>query len=138
MERLLGFAYWPWGKNLGQKLRSNVRHKNAVLVCSAGMPGPLIPIATGAPSALRLTAKMLGAAQSETCGSASPLRGPTRSCRTEPWPKPCVSVAARLTCGRGLSAIARTVTVALKQAASVAWPATAMTSLLHPASADYR
>ncbi len=62
MERLLGFAYWPWGKNLGPKLRSNVRHKNAVLVCSAGMPGPLIPIATGAPSALRLTAKMLGAA----------------------------------------------------------------------------
>ena len=61
MERLLGFTYWPWGRNLGPKMRSSVRHKNAVLVCSAGMPGPLIPIATGAPSALKLTAKMLGA-----------------------------------------------------------------------------
>jgi len=62
MERLLGLAYWPWGRNLGPKLRSNIRRKNAVLVCSAGMPALLIPIATGAPGALKLTAKMLGAA----------------------------------------------------------------------------
>ena len=63
MERLLGFAaYWPWGKNLGPKMRARVFHRNAVLVCSAGMPGIMIPFATSAPSALRLTAKMLGAA----------------------------------------------------------------------------
>ena len=63
MERLLGFAaYWPWGRNLGPKLRSRVLHKNAVLVCSSAMPGPFIPLATSAPGALRLTAKMLGAA----------------------------------------------------------------------------
>lgn len=63
MERLLGFAAcWPWGKNLGPKLRSQVLHKNAILVCSAGMPSAMIPLVTGATGALKLTAKMLGAA----------------------------------------------------------------------------
>ena len=63
MERLLGFgAWWPWGRNFGPKPRTHFFHKNAVLVCSAGMPGIMVPFATSAPGALRLTARMLGAA----------------------------------------------------------------------------
>lgn len=61
MERLLGYTWWPWGKNFGPVLRTRLRTKKAVLVASAGMPGLLIPLATGAPRALKLTAKMLGA-----------------------------------------------------------------------------
>jgi multimeric flavodoxin WrbA len=60
LERLIGCTYWPWGQN-GPGLRSKQQPRKAVLVASAGMPGLLIPIATGAPKALRLTAKMLGA-----------------------------------------------------------------------------
>jgi putative NADPH-quinone reductase len=60
LERLLGFAYWPWGQN-GPALRSKVQPRKAVLVASAGMPGFLIPLATGAPRALRLAAGMMGA-----------------------------------------------------------------------------
>lgn len=61
MERLIGYTYWPWGENLGPVLRSKVRTKKAVLIASAAMPGALIPLLTGAPRALKLTAKMLGA-----------------------------------------------------------------------------
>ena len=60
LERLLGFAFWPWGQN-GPALRSVMQPRKAVLVASAGMPGFLIPLATGAPRALRLAARMLGA-----------------------------------------------------------------------------
>jgi hypothetical protein len=57
---LLGIFYWPWGNNLLVQ-RSKQQSRKAVLVASAGMPGFLIPIATGAPRALRLTAKSFGA-----------------------------------------------------------------------------
>jgi multimeric flavodoxin WrbA len=60
LERLLGFFYWPWGNNLLIQ-RSKQQSRKAVLVASAGMPGFLIPLATGAPRALRLMAKSLGA-----------------------------------------------------------------------------
>lgn len=60
LERLLGYTYWPWGQN-GPKLRVEEQRRKAVLVASAGMPGFLIPFATGAPRALRLGARMLGA-----------------------------------------------------------------------------
>jgi multimeric flavodoxin WrbA len=59
-ERLLGFTYWPWGQNAPSP-RSKLQPRKAVLVASAGMPGFLIPLATGAAKALRVTAKMLGA-----------------------------------------------------------------------------
>ena len=42
-------------------MRSKLQPRKAVLVASAGMPGFLIPIATGAARALRLAARMLGA-----------------------------------------------------------------------------
>jgi multimeric flavodoxin WrbA len=60
LERLLGFFYWPWGNNLLVQ-RNKRQSRKAVLVASAGMPGFLIPFATGAAKALRLAAKCLGA-----------------------------------------------------------------------------
>jgi len=60
LERLLGYTYWPWGQN-GPALRSKLQPRKAVLVATAGMPGFLIPFATGASRALLLAAKMLGA-----------------------------------------------------------------------------
>jgi multimeric flavodoxin WrbA len=60
LERLLGYAYWPWDKAVpaGRKKKPS---KKAVLVASSAAPGIFIPIATGAARALRLTAGMLGA-----------------------------------------------------------------------------
>lgn len=60
LERLLGYTYWPWGQN-APKLRSKQRPRRAVLVASAGMPGFLIPLTTGAARALRLAARAMGA-----------------------------------------------------------------------------
>jgi NAD(P)H-dependent FMN reductase len=60
MERLIGAAYWPWGEK-APRLRSKRQPRKAVLVASSAMPGFLIPIATGAARALRITAAMLGA-----------------------------------------------------------------------------
>jgi multimeric flavodoxin WrbA len=60
MERLLGFSYWPWGQNT-PALRTRLQPRKAVLIASAGMPGFLIPLATGAARALRLSSQMLGA-----------------------------------------------------------------------------
>jgi multimeric flavodoxin WrbA len=60
LERLLGFTYWPWGQN-GPMLRNKTQPRKAVLLAAAGMPGFLLPLATGAPRALRLAAGMMGA-----------------------------------------------------------------------------
>lgn len=60
MERLLGYAYWPWGQN-APRLRSKEQPRKAVLVSSSAAPGLLIPAATGAARALRLAAHMVGA-----------------------------------------------------------------------------
>jgi multimeric flavodoxin WrbA len=60
MERMGGYAYWPWGKP-APKSRNPKANKKAVLVASSAAPGFLIPIATGAPRALRMTAKVLSA-----------------------------------------------------------------------------
>jgi putative NADPH-quinone reductase len=60
MERLVGYGYWPWGQN-APKARSKHQPRRAVLVASAAMPGFLIPLATGAPRALRTAASLLGA-----------------------------------------------------------------------------
>jgi multimeric flavodoxin WrbA len=65
LERLSGFFYWPWGQN-GPRPRSKRQPRKAVLVASSAMPGFLIPFATGAARALRLSARILGA---KTVGS---------------------------------------------------------------------
>lgn len=60
MERLLGAAYWPWGKAAPQ-VRTKRFTRKAVLVASSAAPGFCIPILTGAARALKVTAQMLGA-----------------------------------------------------------------------------
>lgn len=60
LERLVGYAYWPWGQK-APRLRSKQRPRKAVLVSSSAMPGFLIPLATGAARALRGAAQMMGA-----------------------------------------------------------------------------
>jgi multimeric flavodoxin WrbA len=60
MERLIGFAYWPWSQAM-PKMRRKKATRKAVLVASSAMPGFLIPLLTGTGNALRTTAKMLGA-----------------------------------------------------------------------------
>jgi len=60
MERLVGYGYWPWGQN-APSARTKRQPRRAALISSAAMPGFFIPLATGAPRALRLTAKLLGA-----------------------------------------------------------------------------
>jgi len=61
LERLGGFCYWPWGAHAPVP-RSQRRPRKAALVSSCAMPGGFfIPLFTGAASALRRTAQMLGA-----------------------------------------------------------------------------
>jgi NAD(P)H-dependent FMN reductase len=60
LERLLGYAFWPWGQG-APAMRSKRLPRKAVLVASTAMPGFLIPLATGAPRALRIAAKSMGA-----------------------------------------------------------------------------
>lgn len=60
MERLVGFAYWHWGE-FAPKLRTKRQPRRAVLIASAAIPGFAIPLATGAPRALRTAAQLLGA-----------------------------------------------------------------------------
>ncbi|OPZ56971.1 MAG: 2-amino-4-deoxychorismate dehydrogenase [Deltaproteobacteria bacterium ADurb.Bin510] len=61
LERLVGSAYWPWGKAVAPKPRSKALTKPAVLITSAAMPGFLHAIMTGAPKGLKLMAGCLGA-----------------------------------------------------------------------------
>jgi multimeric flavodoxin WrbA len=60
LERLLGYVYWPWGQ-MAPKPRTRLRPRKAVLVATSAAPGFLIPLATGAARALRITAALLGA-----------------------------------------------------------------------------
>ena len=60
LERLVGCAYWPWGAKAPVPRMKELRRK-AVLIASSAAPGFLLPIATGAPRALRTAAECLGA-----------------------------------------------------------------------------
>lgn len=60
MERLTGYAYWPWGQSAPEP-RTRVQTLKAVLVASSAAPGFLIPLFSGTSAALRRTAKVLGA-----------------------------------------------------------------------------
>lgn len=61
MERLVCYAYWPWGTKGGPVTRNKKFNKTAVLVTSTAMPGFLIPLFTGAVRALKATARVIGA-----------------------------------------------------------------------------
>lgn len=60
MEWLLGCFYRPWGQP-APRARSKVHTLKAILVASSAMPGFMIPLFTGASTALRTAAKSLGA-----------------------------------------------------------------------------
>ena len=60
MERLVCFAYWPWGQ-AAPKMRSRNKDKRAVLITATAMPSILGHLFTGAPRALRLIAETMGA-----------------------------------------------------------------------------
>jgi putative NADPH-quinone reductase len=60
MERLIGSGYWPWG-DAAPKPRTKVRTLKAALVATSAAPGFMIPLFTGTSTALRMTAKILGA-----------------------------------------------------------------------------
>ncbi len=60
MERLVGYAYWPWGAAAPKSRRKHPTRK-AALVASSAAPGFLIPLLTGAARALGATAEILGA-----------------------------------------------------------------------------
>ena len=58
MERMLPYAYWPWGAG-APKMRLRARRR-AVLITSSAMPSIFGRVATGAMRALRGTASALG------------------------------------------------------------------------------
>jgi putative NADPH-quinone reductase len=60
LERLVGYAYWPWGQ-AGPKTRNTRITRRAALVASSAAPGFLIPVFTGAARALSTTARLFGA-----------------------------------------------------------------------------
>jgi hypothetical protein len=60
LERLVGFVYWPWGQP-GPSVRDKRLPRKSVLVASSAMPGLFLPLATGAPRALKTASKILGA-----------------------------------------------------------------------------
>jgi NAD(P)H-dependent FMN reductase len=61
MERLICYAFWPWGTRGGPKFRIRNLTKRAVIVGSSGAPGFVIRPLTNLVSLLRTTAKALGA-----------------------------------------------------------------------------
>lgn len=64
MERLVVYAYWPWGKITMPKLRNAKLNKKAVVVTSATPPGWLGRIILpGTVKQLRSIAKVIGAKQ---------------------------------------------------------------------------
>lgn len=60
LERLIGYAYWPWGQP-SPTTRQKHPTRKAVLVATSAMPGLLIPIFTGVSRTLRRAAEILGA-----------------------------------------------------------------------------
>jgi multimeric flavodoxin WrbA len=60
IERLVCFAYWPWGK-AQPGLRKKNRGKRAVLITSTAMPAVIARFATGAKRALESAASAMGA-----------------------------------------------------------------------------
>jgi multimeric flavodoxin WrbA len=60
IERLLCFAYWPWGA-LSPKARNKGKNRNAVVVVSAAAPSVILRFQRGIVSLLKNAAGLLGA-----------------------------------------------------------------------------
>lgn len=61
IERLVGYAYWPWGQGGPRPRRAGRPSKGAVLVTSAGMPAPMGRLFTESLRGLKLAAEAVGA-----------------------------------------------------------------------------
>jgi NAD(P)H-dependent FMN reductase len=60
MERLVCYAYWPWGA-MAPKMRRSKPTRKAVLVTASAMPAIMGRVFTSSPRLLKITAKTLGA-----------------------------------------------------------------------------
>ena len=60
MERLVCFAYWPWGVN-APKVRNKARPKKAVVVASSAAPSVMARLSSRMIGLLKKTAGLLGA-----------------------------------------------------------------------------
>lgn len=60
IERLVGFAYWPWGM-LSPKVRNRHYGKRAVIVVSSAAPGLLVRMQSQMIPLLKRAAGLLGA-----------------------------------------------------------------------------
>ena len=61
MERLIVYAYWPWGTNAPRFRKARVKRKQAVLVSSCAAPGLLGRLSYSSRKQLKMTAKVIGA-----------------------------------------------------------------------------
>jgi multimeric flavodoxin WrbA len=60
MERLVCFAYWPWGMN-APKIRDKRKRKRAVVVLSSAAPSLMARLSTQMTGLMKKTAGLLGA-----------------------------------------------------------------------------
>lgn len=84
IERLGGYAYWPWGAP-GPRFRIASARKPGVIIVSSAMPGWMARIFTNTFSILRKTAKVLGhrVVGSMAVGLAAGTPSPLVSTRTK-------------------------------------------------------
>jgi len=61
MERLIVYAYWPWGVNSPKFRKQKLANKKAVLVSSCAAPGILGRWIYGSHKQLKMTAQVMGA-----------------------------------------------------------------------------
>ncbi len=61
MERLIVYAYWPWGTNYPKFRKENESKKKAILVSSCAAPGIIGRLMYGSHKQLKMTAKTIGA-----------------------------------------------------------------------------
>jgi multimeric flavodoxin WrbA len=66
MERLIAYAYWPWGADAPVYRKAKLPKKKAILISSCAAPGLLGRLAYSTDKQLKMTAQLIGA---ETLGT---------------------------------------------------------------------
>ncbi|MCW8995408.1 MAG: flavodoxin family protein [Psychromonas sp.] len=61
MERLMVYAYWPWGTNIPKFRKAKIKKKKAILISSSAAPGFIARFAYTTLKQLKATAKTIGA-----------------------------------------------------------------------------
>lgn len=61
MERLIVYAYWPWGAHTPQFRKSKSAKKKAMLISSCAAPGLIGRLLFGTNKQLKMTARIIGA-----------------------------------------------------------------------------